>query len=540
MTLQRTIRGKFLLLTLFLGFMLLTGNGIGLYDNWQLVKSSDQIADRDLPLINTAHRVKLAIIQVQQWLTDISATRARDGLNDGFDQAEVYARLFRDSLDELARIDPETAQQKQLLLNAFETYYDVGKRMAKAYIEGGPAMGNPMMPQFDAAAAELSTQVEQLNDRIAQTVTAHSLSQKQVAHRASWILAGVSLLILASLIALFVLVNKRLSKLSGFIPHMKQIGKGDLSESLIDDSPDEVGELSSAIEAMRTQLSEIVAKIAQNSQQLVSGTRQLQGSVEQAGENASGQLEATLQLGTTMEQMTSSASNIASSIAEIAEAGQRTQEQTHTGQQTLGGAIDQLRTLTGQIDQTRKTIGVLEQYSGDIAGILDVIRGIAEQTNLLALNAAIEAARAGEQGRGFAVVADEVRTLASRTQSSTEEINAMIDKLIGGVNQAVNSMSESADFANKTLEEAKGAEEAFKKIVVLIDHVSDHSSQIASTAEEQCTATLQTADNVDLIRSHAQATTECMSEAVDVAKRMSRDIEELYSLTQRFRMQASH
>ncbi len=531
----QSIRGKFFILTLMVTFFLLTGNGLGLYNNWLLARSSDQIADRNLPLINAAHRLKLAVVQVQQWLTDISATRGRDGLNDGFDQAATYAKQFHQELALLYRLDPEIRSLTEGIRPAFDSYYDAGQGMAKAYVSGGPAQGNRMMSSFDATAEEIGAHVDRILEHIQQRVASHAELQKNRSHQASWGLALMSILVFAALIALYVFVSRRLHRLSGLIPHVQRIGAGDLSNELVAEGADEVSKITRSIEHMRRQLSDIVGQIHSTNQHLVTNTRNLSESVEKAGRKASEQQNATIELSTTTNQMTASAVDIASNISEVARAAQKSQGQTRCGQQTLDGAISRLGNLVEQIDQTSRTISLLEQHSTDIAGILDVIRSIAEQTNLLALNAAIEAARAGEQGRGFAVVADEVRSLASRTQQSTEEIHAMIEKLITGVHQAVTSMSSSADLATETLDEAGNAVEAFRAIVTLIDQVSDHSTLISGTAQDQTGVSEQIVEHVNLIREHAESTTGCMAQAMSAVDQMSAHIHQLNQAASRFR-----
>ncbi len=529
------IRGRFLALTLLLGVLLLVGNGIVFYNNQALVQEADLISDRSLPLVNAAHEMKLAVVQVQQWLTDISATRGQDGLDDGFQQAEANAQRFRTLLTTIQQLAPELGVADSGIVDAFEAYYLAGRQMARAYIDGGPSAGNRTMGAFDATAERLGAQVDALLEKIQVRATARATRQKALAHTTGGVLLVVSLVVLGFIGVLYWLISRRLRQLGTILPVVEGIGAGDLSVALHADRNDEIGRLAQSLEAMRMRLGDIVNDIGGSSRVLVEGTAQLESAVTIAGQNAAEQRQATDQLGTTVEQMAASAAEIAGRIAEVANAGQQAQEETRAGRETLAGAIGRLGELVSQIEGTSEVIRLLERQSEGITGILDVIRGIAEQTNLLALNAAIEAARAGEQGRGFAVVADEVRTLASRTQSSTEEIQQMIEKLVGGVNQAVDSMLASAELAGTTMQEATGAESSFDSIVGLIEHVSEMGSHIASTAEEQSVVAQEIAENVNRIRAGADATASSMEKATGVVGEMGERVGHLDGLVGRFR-----
>ncbi len=528
------LQGRFLLLTLLVGAGLLVGNGAVYYTTDQVRQKADSIIGQEIPLLNAAHELKLAVVQVQQWLTDISATRGQDGLDDGFDQARANVRRFHQSVERIDALAPGLQIGKSGIVADFEAYYQAGRKMAEAYVAGGPAAGNPMMSSFDAAAERLAGDVDQLLTRVQARVQQGVMGQKTLAGTTVGLVLAVSVLILGLLLGLYWLTAGGLRQLAGLRPVVEGIGEGDLSRELGSKRSDEIGDFVQALEGMRSRLAAVVNEIKVGSEVMVDGAGQLRNVVALAGDSAGEQRGSTDQLGVTVEQMAASANEIAARIAEVAQAGQQAHAETQSGQENLGGAIGRLGELVGQIEGTSGVIRMLEEQSGAITGILDVIRGIAEQTNLLALNAAIEAARAGEQGRGFAVVADEVRTLASRTQSSTEEIQQMIEKLVSGVNQAVDSMQASAELADSTMHEAKGAEHSFESIVGLVDHVSQMSTHIASAAEEQSTVARHIAEHVSTIRERAETTAGCMQEATGVVGRMQEQVVNLDGLVRRF------
>ncbi|NRA82981.1 MAG: methyl-accepting chemotaxis protein [Gammaproteobacteria bacterium] len=188
---------------------------------------------------------------------------------------------------------------------------------------------------------------------------------------------------------------------------------------------------------------------------------------------------------TAMNQMTSTVHDVADTINQTATHALEATKQTIEGSKVVDTAVREINKLAEQIAEAAVTINELELHSDNINSVMDVIKGIAEQTNLLALNAAIEAARAGEQGRGFAVVADEVRTLAVRTQESTKEINQMIDKLQAGTRAAVLIMEQSRNQTETAVECAKKSGEAFDDISASVNNISAMCEQIAGAAEEQ-------------------------------------------------------
>ena len=188
---------------------------------------------------------------------------------------------------------------------------------------------------------------------------------------------------------------------------------------------------------------------------------------------------------TAMNEMTATVAEVAQSATYAADSARDAESNATKGEVIVLQSVDSMSQLSQQIEQTSAVIGHLASESQNIGSVLDVIKGIAEQTNLLALNAAIEAARAGEQGRGFAVVADEVRTLAQKTQESTLEIETMIDSLQKGVQQAVSAMKVGTEQVYDANEKAKMAGKAFNDIVLSVDNISSMNSQIATAAEEQ-------------------------------------------------------
>ena len=262
-------------------------------------------------------------------------------------------------------------------------------------------------------------------------------------------------------------------------------GEGDLTQRLEVHGNDELAALSVNFNKFVDRVHQLVSQVAGATAQLAAAAEELSATSDETNTNITRQQMETDQVATAMNEMTATAQEVARNAADAADAASSADDETRNGQRVVSQTINAIKTLVGEVEKATGVIHKLETDSEEIGKVLDVIRGIAEQTNLLALNAAIEAARAGEQGRGFAVVADEVRTLAQRTQQSTQEIQDMIERLQGGAQNAVSVMSESQKRAHGTAEQATQAGDSLQAITAAVGRINDMNAQIASAAEEQ-------------------------------------------------------
>ncbi|EGM68939.1 methyl-accepting chemotaxis protein [Shewanella sp. HN-41] len=248
---------------------------------------------------------------------------------------------------------------------------------------------------------------------------------------------------------------------------------------------DELGQISTSLSQVIEHLRGILNSIAEAANTVNDSANDLSGFTQATNKRMQQQQAETEQTATAMNEMTATVAEVAQSAAAAADSAKDADTYAANGNHIVMQSINSMSQLSDQIQKTAQVIGVLSNESQNIGRVLDVIKSIAEQTNLLALNAAIEAARAGEQGRGFAVVADEVRTLAQRTQKSTQEIEVMIATLQLGVKEAVSSMEVGINQVNDANDKANQAGQALKEIVTSVDNITELNTHIATAAEEQ-------------------------------------------------------
>lgn len=261
--------------------------------------------------------------------------------------------------------------------------------------------------------------------------------------------------------------------------------ESDLTRRVNITSKDEIGDMATSLNSMLDKFQNIVQQVGGSTAQLSAAAEEMSAVTMQTSQGIQEQQSQTDQLATAMNEMAATVQEVARHAMEAAGAASTANAESATGRQVVNNAVNTIDSLSEAIARAADAIQRVEADSDRIGTVLDVIRGIAEQTNLLALNAAIEAARAGEQGRGFAVVADEVRTLAGRTQASTQEIQKMIESLQAGSKEAVHLMGQSREQAQSGVEQTAKAGDALSSIADEVSRINDMNTQIASAAEEQ-------------------------------------------------------
>lgn len=314
------------------------------------------------------------------------------------------------------------------------------------------------------------------------------------------------------------------------------IAQGNLNQGIHDDGKDEASEMVQALGQMQQGLRETVGTISNAAEQLATTAEELNGVTNDASRTVQEQSNQLEMAATAVNELTAAIDEVANSASTASDVSQEVNHKAQIGQAKLESAIATIEKLVREIGETTTGISTLASNVGSISSVIDVIRAIAEQTNLLALNAAIEAARAGEQGRGFAVVADEVRSLAGRTQESTKEIERMIGNVQSATEHAVKQMENSNQWAQSTIAETRDLGEALGEVARLIEQINAQNLNIASAAEEQATVAREVDKNLVSIRDLSHQTATGATQTNASSQELARLAEGLNTLLQRFRL----
>ncbi|SFP37465.1 methyl-accepting chemotaxis protein [Pseudomonas borbori] len=414
-----------------------------------------------------------------------------------------------------------------------------GLRAAIAAVTGGQfeTAGNLTLNRlestFSAAAASAEALLQLQLDLAKAEFTAAESEYRLIRNSMLVLLAlaiGLGIALAWGIIAAIGSAVAELERVSG------QMAEGDLTVRANYQGNDELGRIAHAFNRMRERFHGMLLQLSSATTQLAAAAEETSTVNQQAGVGIRQQQSEIEQVATAMHEMAATVQEVARSAAGAAQAAQQADLEAADGRQEVSRTIDAIDLLAAEVEQAASVILQLEQDTDKIGGVLEVIRGIAEQINLLALNAAIEAARAGEQGRGFAVVADEVRTLASRTQQSTSEIQEMIEHLQMGSANAVKVMGASRNRAQEGVTQVARAGTTLDSITRAVATISDMNGQIASAAEEQSSVAEEINRNVVTVSLVAEQTSEGAQHTAATSEELARLAEQLQALVGQFRI----
>lgn len=475
---------------------------------------------KDVQTTNTSHLIESEMsFAMNELNTSVREEINELNVNNVGDVAESLETAFVE-IQELMSETQGILFHKKTQLNANQLAQE---KLAAAELDINA--GNKILKEQMALASETTTKAGQL---VADSVSSGTTQT-----------IGILLIsiFIAFFIARFTLIS--ITRPLGRVNEMlKVVSSGDLSRKLDESGTDEFATLSKncnlLIDSLRTLIQGIVSRstqLAAAAEQTSAVTAQSTTAIEEQRNQVEQAASATTEMSSTSQSVLASANDALGEIKQADDEAERIKIISEKSRQTI-------ELLASEVDSASQVINKLQQDSASIGSILDVIRGIAEQTNLLALNAAIEAARAGEQGRGFAVVADEVRTLASRTQESTQEIQKMIEVLQDGAEQAVNVMNAGKKQAASCVEQSEITDKALDAITHAVHEAFDRSSQIATAAEEQSVVAHEISENLESIVAIAEQTTAGSQQTAASSSEVARLSEELQQSVQEFKLES--
>ncbi|MCG7873049.1 MAG: methyl-accepting chemotaxis protein [Candidatus Thiodiazotropha lotti] len=413
-------------------------------------------------------------------------------------------------------------------------------RFQKLIDDSGAKVTSAMNSVAESITKQLQTNFALVNDQSARSNMEAKQTIESSATNLIWTQIGtmtvIGILILTALCVFFVI--RIIHPINDLKTTMQDIaeGEGDLTQRLPEKGSDEINQVASAFNLFVSKIQNTLIQTCDSMNELNSATATLSGLAQQNSESVNMQRLETQQVATAITEMAATVEEIAHSADSAASAAREANNEATEGKDAMNDTVNAIDSMAAEVTHAADVINRLEADSESIGSVLDVIRGIADQTNLLALNAAIEAARAGEQGRGFAVVADEVRTLAKRTQDSTSEIHGIIENLQSGTRNAAQVMSGGLTAAKQTVETAGRAGNALNNIVQSVTTILDMNTQIATASEQHTTVTHEIDRSVVRISEVSETAAEGSSKTADKSQELSNLGAKLKALVTQFKL----
>lgn len=498
--------------------------------------------------LERAYKVDYQLLQTSEYslvhldkIKENLGNAATLGEEELLEVATGYADEVKNRLKTTIQIDQESAPILRKLLSNFEGYFSEAYALSKEMVDGTVDFAT-----IGARSSAMSEKLERLqadldkfqSDRYASfTDSFESVSESAESTSMTGIIVGTITIAILFIVAVPI-ARAITTSLKEIIDSLQDIAQdnGDLTVRLTTGSQDEIGDLVYWFNSFIEKLQGVIKNVVDTALPLAETSNTIQKLSEQTIDSFSRQSNSVIQSRQSVEEMSQSVAEITSNAAEAADSARNASVEADKGKSVVESTVKGIRELADNVTHSAETINQLQEDTNRVNVVLEVIRGIAEQTNLLALNAAIEAARAGEQGRGFAVVADEVRNLASRTQESTQEINQMLEQLQSAASQAVSMMESSRNSVKASVESANAAGESLVSITETVNTITDMNGAIAVATEQQHQVSGVMVGHVEDIQTCADEASTASTEIADVSVQLAELASELEKVALQFKV----
>ncbi|WP_079226520.1 methyl-accepting chemotaxis protein [Pseudomonas putida] len=479
---------------------------------------ADSVRLAQYQLISKARQQLLQVrVDVRGYIADNSTSNEQAALR------QLDSSLA--DIDSLKRQLPAEAPHVQQFEQAVLAYRDAVRQFRDAVAAINVARAEMTVEGADIVKRSDALYKIQIDRRDVESAQARSLQT-----------IATLLALLAGVIAAVVITRQITRPLRETLQAVERIAAGDLTHDLRVTRRDEIGVLQQGIARMGTTLRDLISGIRDGVTQIASAAEELSAVTEQTSAGANSQKVETDQVATAMHEMAATVQEVARNAEQASHAATGADDEARAGDRVVGEAISQIERLAEEVHRSTEAMNLLQQESQKIGSVMDVIKSVAEQTNLLALNAAIEAARAGEAGRGFAVVADEVRGLAQRTQKSTEEIEELVASLQHGTQQVANAMQGSRTLTDSSVELARKAGTSLENITSTVSSIQSMNQQIAAAAEQQSAVAEEISRSILNVRDVSEQTAAASDETAASSVELARLGGHLQTLVSQFRV----
>jgi methyl-accepting chemotaxis protein len=529
-------------LILGFGIVILLAVGIGLSSYVAISALSNDVQDlgkRRLPQIITLGELTENILVATTYLQKAFLVDNRADLDKAIESMLKTRKGITDAFDKLkALVQTEKGKALyQAMVDARKPNVDMRNQIVKALQEGNKREAVLLLEKYEPIQAAYLKSVENMVEYYRQVSTQAAENAEASANRNRWIIIAASVInIVLSLFVVLWIIRSITRPLHEAVETANRIAAGDLTVQLQEGGTSETGQLLSAMKTMVDKLKGVIVDIREASAQVAAGSERLSASSEEISRTMHDQTNRSSQIATAAEEMSQTVIDIAKNASSIAQSSADTSAIAHKGSTIVSQSVAETKTVAETVNKSAVVMQTLGEKSTQIGEIVAVINDIADQTNLLALNAAIEAARAGEQGRGFAVVADEVRKLAERTAKATAEISQMIGAIQGEVDNAVNAMNQTNKQVDVGLRYSVEAGEQLESIVSSVSSLQNMIQQIASATEEMSSTSEAISGDIQAVAGGAREISTGAEDIAHASSELAHLSAKLKSIVDRFKV----